>query len=65
MCNIITFISSEPINDTYLPINKAVTNGTVAIGKVIINISYNTSMTDMTYFFKELVKRNYLNLLLH
>lgn len=35
ICNIVTVILSEPKNDldkSYLPINKAVTNGTVAIG---------------------------------
>lgn len=37
MCNIETIIFSEPTNETYLPINKAVINGTVAIGKIIIN----------------------------
>lgn len=33
MCNIVTVISSEPSDKSYFPINKAVTNGTVAIGK--------------------------------
>lgn len=37
MCGIETIISSEPTNETYLPINKAVLNGTVAIGKIINN----------------------------
>jgi len=34
MCNIVKVISSEPSDKSYLPINKAVTNGTVAIGKL-------------------------------
>lgn len=35
MCKIETIISTEPTNETYLPINKAVINGTVAIGKIV------------------------------
>lgn len=37
MCNIVTDILSEPkdyLDKSYLPINKAVTNGTLAIGKI-------------------------------
>lgn len=34
VCNIVKVISSEPSDKSYLPINKAVTNGTVAIGKL-------------------------------
>lgn len=36
MCNIQHIISSENINDSYIPINQATVNGSIAIGMIIL-----------------------------